>query len=139
MLIASEITQMSHARTLKCAECSRVGHAAFFCRSSNTYVGHRKTAPIKTHSRKTPAIEVIEVKEEPIAVYAARIIMSHGLMRSPQILDRPFNAGKCIGEMRGGTRVDVYELIGEWARVLCEGQKGYVRVCREGETYLRRV
>jgi len=126
---------MSHVRARKCTNCFLIGHTAFFCRTPTMYVGHRKTAPV----RKGSVVEVVMIKEAPIAVYAARVMMSHGLMRSPQVLDKPFNTGRCIGEVRGGSRVDVYQVTGEWARVLCDGRRGYVRICREGETYLRKV
>lgn len=100
----------------------------------------KKRAALQSDSTTTVHKELAAVsKEQSVTMYAASVRMVHGLMRSPQVLDRPLNEGKCIGEIRGGSRVEVYQLVGEWARVCCDGRRGYVRVSRDGDVYLRKV
>ena len=65
--------------------------------------------------------------------------MVNGLKHNPQVSEGPFIISKPLGTLYNISEVDAYEVRGEWIAIVFEGKKGYVRVSKGSEVFLRKL
>jgi hypothetical protein len=115
------------------------GHSPRICELRVPRGSNRALIPEPTGDKYTCLDLPSTTTKTVLARYVVLNRLVNGLGASVPVLDQPLVFSKTLGSYKGLTKVEAYEVCGEWIRVKFEGTRGYIRTEFQGLPVLRRL